>query len=248
MHDAELPLTGHLEELRRRLAIGLLAVGAGFAVCYPQASRLFDFLTTPLNAAASARGIEHTLIGTGVAEAFFTRLLVSFIAGFFLALPVVLHQVWRFVVPGLRQSEARHARSFVFFGTLFFLAGAVFCYRVVFPVGFPFLLNEYVKIGVDPAIRISEYLSFSSRMLLAFGITFELPVATYFLARVGLVTHLTLIYYARHAVLVLFILSALLTPPDVVSQLLMAAPLLTLYAISIGVAYAVKPSKKSEES
>jgi len=245
MAELELPLSGHLEELRHRLSRALLAVAVGFAICYPQSEVIFRALTDPLHAAAGGLSVETTLIGTGVAEAFFTRLKVAFVAAIFLALPFLLYQTWLFVAPGLKEAEARYAKFFVLFGTLFFLSGAAFCYFVVFPVGFPFLLGEYVKIGINPAIRISEYLTFSSRMLLAFGITFEMPVVTYFLARIGLITHKTLIAYIRYAILAVFVVSAILTPPDVASQVLMALPLLGLYGISIGVAYLAQPRNSS---
>jgi sec-independent protein translocase protein TatC len=243
MSDLELPLTGHLEELRNRLVKALIAATIGFAICYPQAERIFEFLTAPLlkAAAGSEKGVQ--LIGTGVAEAFFTRLKVSFIAALFFALPVILYQAWSFVVPGLRGREARYGRGFVFAGSIFFLVGATFCYAIVFDYGFPFFLSEYARIGIEPIIRISEYLSFTSRMLLAFGLTFEMPVATFFLARVGLVTHHTLINSARYAIVVVFIVAAILTPPDVVSQILMAGPLMLLYGISIGVAYVFAKDK-----
>lgn len=237
MSELELPLTGHLEELRSRLVKVLATTTICFAICYPQAQHIFDFLTAPLLAAAADSADSVELIGTGVAEAFFTRLKVSLVAALFLALPVILYQGWKFVLPGLRGREAAYGRAFVIVGSLFFCVGAWFCYAIVFDYGFPFFLSEYQRIGIAPVIRISEYLSFTSRMLLAFGITFELPVATFFLARVGLVTHLTLIRYVRYAVLVVFILAAVLTPPDVVSQVLMAGPLMVLYALSIGVAY-----------
>jgi sec-independent protein translocase protein TatC len=220
----------------------LLAVALAFAICYPLTGALFDFLTAPLLHATAAADTDVQLIGTGVAEAFFTRLKVAAIAAVFLALPVVLYQIWMFIVPGLHEREARYARGFVVAGTFFFLAGAAFCHRVMFPIGFPFFLAEYTRIGVTPAIRIGEYLSFTSRMLLAFGITFELPVATFFLARAGVVTHETLIRHARYAVLVIFIVAAVLTPPDAASQILMAVPLLVLYAASIGIAYAARRS------
>jgi len=237
MADVELPLTAHLDELRRRLSRALIGIVIAFAFCYPNSQAIFAFLLAPLYEAAGGDDTAVALIGTGVAEAFFTRLKVSFLAALFLALPVLLYQVWMFVVPGLRKVEARYARGFVVVGTMFFLGGAWFCYEIVFAFGFPFFLEEYRRIGVDPTLRISEYLSFSSRLLLAFGITFELPVATFFLARIGLVTHTTLIKYGRYAFLGTFVLSAILTPPDVVSQILMAGPLLLLYGISIGVAY-----------
>jgi len=248
MADLELPLSAHLEELRSRLGRALLATIVAFAICYPRAELVFRLLTDPLHKAASDSKLQATLIGTGVAEAFFTRLKVAFIAALFLALPVLLYQAWMFIAPGLKESEARYARLFVLFGTVFFLAGSAFCYFVVFPYGLPFLLDEYTKIGVAPTIRISEYLSFSSQMLLAFGMTFEMPVATFFLARVGLLTHHTLIRYMRHAILVLFIASAILTPPDVASMIMMVIPLLGLYTVSIGVAYLARRPTPADAS
>jgi sec-independent protein translocase protein TatC len=151
---------------------------------------------------------------------------------------MIFYQLWMFVAPGLYDQEKRYARPFVFFATIFFILGAAFCYWVVFPVGYRFFIEEYQSIGVSPAIRISEYLSFSARMLLAFGVTFEMPVITFFLARMGMVTHQTMLSYLRYAVLIIFIVAAVLTPgPDVASQLLMAGPLLVLYGVSIAVAY-----------
>ncbi len=237
MTDVEMSLPAHLEELRSRLIRMVLALGLAFAVCYPNSQALFVFLLEPLERAAAPDTEGFGLIGTGVAEAFFTRLKVSFVAALFLSLPVILYQAWMFVLPGLKDYEVRYGSGFVIVGTVFFLTGAAFCYEIVFAFGFPFFLAEYRSIGVDPTIRISEYLSFTSRLLLAFGITFEMPVAAFFLARVGVITHLTLIEYGRYAFLATFVLAAILTPPDVVSQLLMAGPLLLLYGLSIGVAY-----------
>lgn len=248
MTDVTMPLTEHLQELRQRLLRALLAVGIGFGICYTQAEFLFELLTAPLLQLRETAGFELNLIGTGVPEAFFTKLKVAFIGGFFVALPVVLYQVWAFVVPGLYDSEKRYARPFVLFGTLFFLGGAWFCYALVLPIGYAFFLEQYGSIGISPEIRISEYLTFTSRMVLAFGVTFELPVVTFFLARIGVVTHRTLIDYGRYAIVGIFVLSAILTPADVASQLLMAAPLLVLYALSIGVVYFVaRPAPVPEE-
>lgn len=233
--DATMPLTAHLEELRKRLGLSILAIVIAFIGTYGFADALFALLTRPL---VALQDESLQLIGTGVTEAFFTKLKVSLIAALFIASPVIFHQLWKFVAPGLYENEKSYARPFVLFATLFFVAGATFCYIVVFPVGYRFFVDQYGTIGVSPAIRISEYLSFSSRMLLAFGMTFELPVVTFFLARLGLVTHRTMIGFARYAVLLIFVLAAVLTPgPDVASQFLMAGPLLILYAASIGVAY-----------
>ena len=177
-------------------------------------------------------------------EAFFTKLKVSFIAGIFAASPVIFFQAWRFIAPGLYEKEKRLAVPFSIAASAFFLTGAAFCYWFVFPVAYRFFLDEFTSIGVAPQIRISEYLAFASRMLLAFGATFELPVVTFFLARIGVVTHRHLIAWARYAIVVIFIVAAVLTPgPDVASQLLMAAPLLVLYGVSIVVAlFAARPA------
>ena len=232
-----MPLTAHLEELRWRIVRALLALGLAFGVCYYFAEALFVFLIRPL---AALRPDQALIIGTGVTEAFFTKLKVSFIAALFAASPITFFQAWRFVAPGLYESEKRLAFPFAIAASFFFVVGASFCYWLVFPVGFRFFLAEYQSISVAPQIRISEYLTFASRMLLAFGITFELPVVTFFLARVGVVTHRTLLGTWRYATVVIFIVAAVLTPgPDVASQLLMATPLLVLYWLSIGVAWLV---------
>ncbi len=245
MPDVKMPLTAHLEELRWRLIKSLLAVAVGFAATSNLADQLFAFLTRPL-LALNPGPVE--LIGTGVTEAFFTKLKVSFIAAIFVVSPVLFYQGWMFIAPGLYDQEKRYVRPFVFFATIFFALGAVFCYWVVFPVGYRFFIEEYQSIGVSPSIRISEYLTFTARMLLAFGITFELPVVTFFLARIGLVTHHTMLAYARYAVLVIFIVAAVLTPgPDIASQLLMAGPLLMLYGLSIGVAYVFATARATGE-
>ena len=248
MPDVKMPLTAHLQELRWRLIKSLLAIAVGFAACYNFADALFAFLTRPLlslNADAGPEGVR--LIGTGVVEAFFTKLKVSFIAAIFVASPAILYQTWQFVAPGLYDTEKRYARPFVFFGTFFFVAGAWFCYAMVLPVGYRFFLDQYATIRVDPQIRISEYLSFTARMLLAFGAVFELPVVTFFLARLGIVNYRIMLRSTRYAILVIFIVAAMLTPgPDVASQLLMAGPLLVLYAISIGVAYAFGKPRQAD--
>jgi sec-independent protein translocase protein TatC len=229
-----MPLAGHLGELRSCLIKSFAAVAAGFLVCFALVEEIFSFLTAPLLRHQSS-GV--TLIGTAVAEAFFTKMKIAFIAGLIVTLPVVLWQLWRFVAPGLYEHEKRTALSFAFFGSLFFLLGAWFCYEVIFQLGFGFLLRRYRAIDVRPAIRIGEYLSFSSGLLLAFGVTFELPIVAYFLARVGLIDHRFLVRHFRYAILAIFLLAAVLTPPDIVSQILLALPLTLLYGVSIGVAY-----------
>ena len=229
-----MPLTGHLQELRSCLIKSCVAVVVGFGVCYAYVENLFSFLTGPLMRIQSP-GLS--LIGTAVIEAFFTKMKVAFIAGLFVALPVILWQAWRFVAPGLYEHEKRYARAFVFFGTLFFLLGAWFCYEVIFQLGFEFLLRRYEAIQVRPAIRVGEYLSFASELLLAFGVTFELPVVAYFLTRIGLIDHTFMIRQFHYAIILILLLAAILTPPDIISQILLALPLTLLYGVSIGVAY-----------
>lgn len=230
-----MPLTAHLEELRWRLIKSLVAVGVGFGLSYLVVEKLMRWLTAPLFAVAPGR---VRLIGTGVAEAFFTKLKVSLLAGLFVASPVVFYQIWKFVAPGLYEHEKRYVRPFVASATVFFLAGAWFCYELVFPTAFGFFVEQYATVELEPMLRVSEYLSFASRMLLAFGVVFELPVFTFFFARLGLVTHRQMLRAFRYAIVAIFVVAAVLTPgPDVASQLLMAVPLLVLYGVSIGVAW-----------
>lgn len=230
-----MPLTAHLDELRTRLIRALIAGAIGFAIAYQFIEQLFALLIHPLTA---LRPDQAVVIGTGVAEAFFTKLKVAAIAGLFVASPVIFFQIWQFVAPGLHSHEKRLAIPFSIVASLFFISGAAFCYQLVFPVAFAFFLDEYRSIGIAAQIRISEYLTFAARMLLGFGVTFELPVATFFFARIGMVTHSMLISGWRYALVTIFVVAAVLTPgPDVASQMLMAAPLVVLYILSIGVAY-----------
>ncbi len=235
--DVRMPLTAHLEELRTRLIRMIAALTVAAVLSWLVIEHLVDFLLAPLQ---QFRPDQSLIIGTGVTEAFFTKLKVAVIAGIFVSSPILFYQAWRFVAPGLYDREKRVALPFSIAASIFFITGASFCYWLVFPVAFRFFLDEFASIGIAAQIRVSEYLSFASRMLLAFGVTFELPVVTFFLARIGMVTHKTLIAWWRYAIVVIFVVAAVLTPgPDVASQMLMAAPLLVLYVLSIGVAYMV---------
>ncbi|MBV8774837.1 MAG: twin-arginine translocase subunit TatC [Deltaproteobacteria bacterium] len=229
-----MPLIEHLSELRTRLIRALIAVAVGFLIAYAIDDWLFNALTYPLRAAAQGRVL---LIGTGVAEAFFTKLKVALIAGLFIASPAVFVEIWKFIAPGLFESERRLAKPFVISATIFFLAGGYFCWAVVFKIGYSFFLKEYASIGVTPTIRISEYLAFSAKLLLAFGITFEMPIFAFFLTRLGIIDHRMMVHYFRYAVLAIFVVAVALTPPDMISPFLLAMPLLALYGVSIGVSY-----------
>jgi sec-independent protein translocase protein TatC len=239
-----MPLLEHLKELRTRLIRSVIALVIGFAASYTFADQLFRALTWPLRAASHDRVM---LIGTGIGEAFFTKLKVALIAGLFLASPAIFLEIWKFIAPGLYQSERRMAKPFVFSATAFFMAGGYFCWAVVFRIGYAFFLSQYASIGVTPTLRISEYLAFSAKLLLAFGITFELPIFAFFLTRIGLIDHHMMIRQIRYAVLAIFVVAAALTPPDMISPFLLAIPLLALYGLSIAVSFVfrIRPAASS---
>jgi sec-independent protein translocase protein TatC len=233
MSEKTLPFTAHLEELRRRIIICLAAVALGFLVCYAFKEKIYEFVAIPL--VASLPDDNSWMIFTGVTEAFFTYLKVSFLAGVFLSLPVIFYQLWAFIAPGLYAKEKKIVIPFVVFSTLFFVSGACFGYFIVFPFGFTFLLG-FATETIRPFPSVKEYLSFATKILVAFGLVFELPVITFFLSKVGILTHRTLARNRRYFIVLAFLLSAALTPPDVVTQLLMAGPVLILFEISVLVA------------
>jgi sec-independent protein translocase protein TatC len=227
--DEKLPFTAHLEELRRRLIICFIAVGIGFVISYVFSKRLFEILMQPLVAAMPP---QEKLIYTGLPEAFFTYLKVAFLAGLLLAVPVIMHQLWMFIAPGLYDREKRLFLPIVLLSSLFFLGGALFGYFVVFPFGFEFFMgfaSDYVK----PLPSMKEYLSFSAKLLFAFGVVFELPLFITFLAKLGIVSVAFLKAKRKYAILLFFVFAAILTPPDVITQVLMAVPLILLYEVSI---------------
>ncbi|MBS3755371.1 MAG: twin-arginine translocase subunit TatC [Desulfobacterales bacterium] len=227
--EEKLPLTEHLTELRDRLIRCFIAVFVGFVIAYIFKERLFQILTRPLIRVMQE---GETLIFTGIPEAFFTYLKVSLLAGLLLAAPVIIYQFWMFVAPGLYKKERRMMIPIVFVSAFFFIGGALFGYFIVFPFGFKFLLSFATEnIQALPSMR--EYLSFSSKLLLAFGVVFELPIVITFLARLGLVTVPFLKKHRKYALLIFFAGSALLTPPDVVTQIMLSLPLMVLYEISI---------------
>jgi len=232
--EVRMPLLEHLKELRGRLIRCVIAIAVGFALAYAIDDWLFKILTQPLREAAHGKVL---LIGTGVGEAFFTKIKVALIAGLFIASPAVFLEIWKFIAPGLYQSERRLAKPFVLSATIFFLAGGYFCWAVVFKIGYAFFLDQYASIGVTPTLRISEYLAFSSKLLLAFGITFEMPIFAFFLTRLGVIDYRMMLRNLRYAVLGIFVVAMALTPPDMVSPFLLAIPLLILYGLSIAVSY-----------
>ena len=229
-NEEKLPFTSHLEELRKRLIRCCIAIAIGFSISYAFKEKIFDILTRPLIQAMAPGG---KLIYTGISEAFFTLLKVSLLSGILLAVPVIVFEFWMFVAPGLYRNERKLILPIVFLSSVFFLGGALFGYFVVFPVGFKYLLG-FTTDTIQPFPSMKEYLSLVSTMLLAFGCVFELPMVITFLARLGLVSVGFLKTNRKYAILIFFIVAAILTPtPDVVSQTMLAVPLMALYEISI---------------
>ncbi len=206
-----------------------MAVGIGFVFSYAFSQEIFDWLARPLYRLLPP---GSALIFTGYPEAFFLYLKLSFFAGLIEASPVIVYQLWTFVSPGLYEHERKSAVPFVLFSTLFFVCGLLFAYFIVFPVAFEFFLG-YNSEHVTAVPAIGEYFSFVMRLLLAFGLVFEFPVVMCLLAKMGLISVQFLKRNRKYAILCIFILAALLTPPDVASQLLMAVPLIVLYEFSI---------------
>ncbi len=232
-HEGEkLPFTAHLEELRSRLIKCFLAVIAGFAGCYGVSDRLFNAFVEPL-VRALPEGSHLAMLR--VQEGFVAHLKIAILAGIILSSPVILYQVWKFVAPGLYPQEKKLVWPFVASATFFFLLGTSFAYWVVFPFGFQFLLG-YATGGIQATISMDAYLDFATKLMLAFGVVFELPVVMYFLARMGVVHHQTLSRNRGYALVIISIVAAVLTPPDVFTMTLMGIPLYILYEISIVVA------------
>jgi sec-independent protein translocase protein TatC len=242
----KIPFTAHLEELRSRLVICAIAVGVGFVVSYGFRKQLFDILVAPLTAAMQS---GDTLIYTNLPEAFFTFLKVSLIAGLMVASPVIIYQFWMFVAPGLYDREKKLLVPIILLSSLFFIGGSLFGYFIVFPWGFKFFLG-FATETIRPMPSMKEYLSFSSKLLLAFGLVFELPLVLTFMARLGLVTVPFLKKNRKYAILLFFAGAAIITPPDVVTQIMMALPLMLLYEISILGAklFGKKPATEEEET
>jgi len=215
----------HLTELRQRILWSVAAVGLGFAATIAFTDRIIKFLARPL--AAKLAFLTPT-------EAFWVNMKVAMIAGLFLALPVVLYQIWAFISPGLLPTERRYALPFVILGTVFFAIGVTFALWVVIPFAIQFLVGFGERQGLLPVISVGSYVDFVLKFTLAFGMVFELPLAITLAARMGIVTPQFLSRHRKYAILINFVLAAILTPtPDILNQFLMAGPLCLLYELGI---------------
>ncbi len=225
------PLMEHLIELRRRLLWSFAALAAAFALCLYFARPIFAFLVQPLLAAG-----QNRLIYTAVFEAFFVEIKVAFFAALMISFPIIANQIWRFVAPGLYAKEKRAFAPFLFLTPFLFVGGAALAYYVAMPLALHFLLSYQGDVGgvqQDALPGVGNYLSFSMRFIFGFGVAFLLPVLLMLLEKAGLVTRTQLKRGRRYAIVVAFVIAAVLTPPDVVSQLLLAVPLVVLYEISL---------------
>jgi sec-independent protein translocase protein TatC len=243
--EEKMPFTDHLQELRTRLMRVLVVVGIGCALCWYFKEQLFQIITRPLFQVLPQN--SH-MIYTGLPEAFFNYMKISFFGSLFLTSPYILYQLWKFVSPGLYKSEKKYVIPFLLSSTILFIGGILFGYYLALPPAFGFFI-EFSSDFLKPMVSLREYLSFSLQLLLAFGISFELPVILFFLAKIGVVSSKTLAKHRRYAILVIFIAAAILTPsPDAFSQIIMAIPLLGLYEIGIFVSKFAEKKRPKEDA
>ena len=236
-------LKPHIADLRKRLVISSITIVVMFFACFSFYEPILEWMMAPVK---HALPVGTSMIAVEIQETFFTAMKVAFFAGFILSLPVIFWQLWLFLAPGLYDHEKKLVIPFVFFATLMFLLGASFAYYIVVPIGFDFLF-AFGNSVVNVLPSIGKYVGFFTKLMMGFGIAFELPVITFFLAKIGIVNDQMLKDFFRYAVVLIFIVAAILTPPDVISQVLMAAPLLILYGVSIYIAKVFNPAQKEEE-
>ena len=242
----------HLIELRKRLGISVGSLIVMFFVMFYFHEPVLEWMIAPLNTALievgkkSVHAAEGMVTTSQVGGAFFVALKVSFFGAIVVSIPVILSQIWMFIAPGLYANEKKMLIPFIVGGTGMFLVGVLFAYYVVTPFGFDFLIT-FGSFKFTPLINIEDYVGFFTKILFGFGLAFELPVFAYFLALLGLVDNKQMIAFFKYAVVIIFVVAALLTPPDILTQLLMAGPLIILYGFSIFIVKAVNPAEEEDE-
>lgn len=242
-----MPLLEHLVELRRRLIWSMLAFALCFIVSYYFSDMIYYFLARPLAEVLRESGNpDPKLIYTQLYEAFFTRIKVAFFGGAFLGFPVIACQIWLFVAPGLYRSEKRAFLPFLAATPVLFFLGASLAYFFVFPFAWRFFASFQTNAGgggipIELLPRVGEYLDLVMKLIFAFGLTFQLPVGLTLLAKVGITNSKALRRYRRYAIVIMFVVAAILAPPDIITQIGLAVPLILLYEISIITASYVEP-------
>lgn len=262
MSDEKMSFFSHLEELRKRILVSVVAIGIGFILSFGYSETILRFLKRPLTTdlvfsrtypfvrSIPRPGAPIDLIFLAPAEAFWMHMKIAVLTGLLLVLPIVLYQVWRFIAPGLLPHEKRYALPFVVLATVFFVFGLAFCFYFVLPFALNFLLT-YKTENLKPMISVGNYVDFTSKFLLAFGLIFELPLGIGVAAKMGLVTPQSLAKNRKYAILINFTIAAILTPtPDVFNQTLMALPMCLLYEVGIMAARVLvkKPRAASQEA
>lgn len=246
-------LKPHIAELRKRLGISALSLIVMFFVAFYFHEPLLEWIIHPLNTALIEVGKKSVHAANGmvttnqVGGAFFVALKVAFFTAILASLPVILAQIWLFVAPGLYANEKKMLIPFIIGGTLMFAVGVAFAYYIVTPFGFDFLIT-FGSFKFTPLINIEDYVGFFTKIMFGFGLAFELPIFAYFLALLGLINDKQMIAFFKYAIVLIFIVAALLTPPDVLTQLLMAGPLLILYGLSILIVRIVNPASQEDDT
>lgn len=247
-------LRPHLIELRKRLMIMVGTLIVLFAVCFTFHEIIMHWMDQPLRDvlasvvnADGTHAVGNQLVTSQVGGTFFVAIKVSFFAALFFSIPVFLWQLWLFIAPGLYSNEKKTLLPFIFGGTTMFTVGVMFAYYIVVPYGFEFLITFGYTSNYAALITIEDYVGFFTKIMFGFGLAFELPVFSYFLALLGLIDDRMMKDFFKYAVLIIFIVAAMLTPPDVLTQLLMAGPLIILYGLSIMIVKMVNPAPPLEE-
>ena len=245
-------LRPHLIELRKRLGISVGSLFVMFFVMFYFHEPILNWMVEPLNVALlevgkkSVHAADGMITTSQVGGAFFVALKVAFFAAIVGALPIILSQIWMFIAPGLYANEKKMIIPFIIGGTTMFLVGVLFAYYIVTPFGFDFLIT-FGSFKFTPLINIEDYVGFFTKIMFGFGIAFELPIFAYFLALLGLIHDRNMTEFFKYAIIIIFIVAALLTPPDVLTQLLMAGPLIILYGFSILIVKMVNPAPPLED-
>ncbi len=245
-------LKPHLVELRKRLAISAASLIVMFFVMFYFHEAILNWIVEPLNIALievgkkSVHAADGMVTTSQVGGAFFVALKVAFFAAIVAALPIILSQIWLFVAPGLYANEKKMIIPFIVGGTIMFIVGILFAYYIVTPFGFDFLIT-FGSFKFTPLINIEDYVGFFTKIMFGFGLAFELPIFAYFLALLGMINDKQMTEFFKYAIVIIFVVAALLTPPDVLTQLLMAGPLIILYGFSILIVKMVNPAPKDEE-